>query len=128
MLAPPTIGAAVQFWGARWADNNNLSGGEAPASFKGYADTGSVTVTRDGLCSGEWSTRPGNSSEPPADLSTPFVVILTSTVVKAGPVISGDVVGAVLASPDPGYAPDPGHAGTGTIEQVLCPQQAPSRG
>jgi hypothetical protein len=40
--------------------------------------------------------------------------------VKSGPLITGDVVGAVLVTPDPGYAPDPGHPGTGTIERVLC--------
>jgi len=117
----PTIGAAVQFWGAQWAMNNSLSGGPAPASFKGYADSGTVTMTANGLCGGEWLTSPGNSSAPPATLSTPFVVILTSTVVQSGPVITGDVAGAVVVNPDPGYAPDPGHAGTGTIQQVLCP-------
>jgi len=117
----PTVGATVQFWGAQWAKNNSLSGGPAPASFKGYADSGTVTMTTNGLCGGEWFTNPGNSSVPPATLNTPFVVILTSTVVKSGPVITGDVVGAVVVNPYPGYAPDPGHAGTGTIQQVLCP-------
>jgi len=116
----PTIGTEVQFWGAQWAKDNSLSGGPASASFKGYADSGSVTMTG-GLCAGEWFTSPGNSFAPPATLTTPFVVILTSTVVKSGPVITGDVVGAVVVIPDPGYAPDPGLAGTGTIQQVLCP-------
>jgi len=116
----PTIGTTVQFWGAQWAKNNSLGGGAAPASFKGYADIGTVAFAN-GVCSGTWFTSPGNSSAPPATLSTPFVVILTRTVVKSGPVISGDVVGAVEVTPDSGYEPDPGHPGTGTIQAILCP-------
>jgi hypothetical protein len=35
-------------------------------------------------------------------------------------VVSGDVVGVLLVDTNSGYAPDPGHAGTGTVAQVLC--------
>ena len=123
----PTVGTSVQFWGAQWAKDNSLSGGPAPNSFKGYADNGSVSIAN-GVCNGEWFSDPGNSSSPPPTLASPFVVILTSTVVKSGPVISGDVVGAVLVTPDPGYEPDPGHAGTGTIQEVLCPTSGSGSG
>jgi len=106
---------AVQFWGAQWAKNNSLSGGPAPASFKGYADGGTMTMTN-GTWTGEWfAAAPGNSSAPPATLSGPICVIVTSTVVKTGSLITGDVVGVVVVNPDRGYAPDPGHAGTGII-------------
>ena len=29
------VGATVQFWGAQWAKNNNLSGGGAPSILQG---------------------------------------------------------------------------------------------
>src|SRR6202040_2593590 len=32
------IGNSVTFWGAQWAKVNSLSGGPAPASFKGFAE------------------------------------------------------------------------------------------
>lgn len=116
----PTIGTSVQFWGAQWAKNNSLSGGQAPASFKGYTDGGTMT-TADGVLTGEWfAADPGNSSAPPATLGSPICVIVTSTVVKSGSLITGDVVAVAEVKPAPGYEPDPGHAGTGTIVMVGC--------
>ncbi len=32
-------GTAVFFWGAQWTQNNPLSGGAAPSSFKGFEDS-----------------------------------------------------------------------------------------
>src|SRR6185312_16787225 len=55
-----TMGAHVTFWGAQWWKLNSLSGGTAPAAFKGFANE----VT--GGCGGSWTTDPGNSSDPPA--------------------------------------------------------------
>ena len=57
-------GSAVEFWGAQWAKDNSLSGGSAPASFKGYADSVPTTATGDPVCSGTWTARTGNSSAP----------------------------------------------------------------
>lgn len=34
------VGSTVTFWGAQWWLDNPLSTGLAPASFKGFADTG----------------------------------------------------------------------------------------
>ena len=48
-------GAAVTFWGAQWWKQNTLSGGSAPASFKGYALNPALPS-----CSSGWSTDPGN--------------------------------------------------------------------
>jgi hypothetical protein len=106
-------GAAVEFWGAQWVQTNGTSGGSAPHAFKGYADT----VTAVGSA-GFWSANPGNSSVPPASVPSQIEVIVTSTVAKSGPVISGDVVGVAIVNTDPGYAGDPGHAGTGTVASV----------
>jgi hypothetical protein len=111
-----TVGTQVTFWGAQWWKDNGLSGGAAPASFKGFADNAT------GYCGDTWSTRPGNSSAPPAaDSVTGQIPVIVSTAVsKSGPVISGDISTVVLVQVDPGYEPDPGHPGTGTVVGVVC--------
>jgi hypothetical protein len=47
-------------------------------------------------------------------------VIVSSTVTQNGSVISGDIKEVVIVKTNPGYAPDPGNPGTGTIVGVLC--------
>ena len=108
-----TVGAQVDFWGAQWWKDNPLSTGSAPASFKGYADNAAT-------CEQTWTTRPGNSSDPPASLSGTINVIVSSQIAKSGPVISGDVKEIVQVAVDPGYAGNPGHPGTGTILGYVC--------
>ncbi len=109
------VGTQVTFWGAQWWKLNSLSGGTAPASFKGFANE----VT--GSCGGSWTTDPGNSSEPPEGPLPPFVeAIVSHSITKHGRVISGDIVGVVRIATDPGYRPNPGHAGTGTVLSVVC--------
>jgi uncharacterized repeat protein (TIGR01451 family) len=109
---------AVTFWGAPWAGANSLSGGGAPDSMKGFADTLSSTPPQ---CGGSWTGRPGNSSAPPdAPLPSYMAVLASSSVDKSGPTISGNIVAIVIVKTDPGYEPNPGHAGTGTVVAVLC--------
>lgn len=108
------VGAQVTFWGAQWWKDNPLSTGLAPAAFKGYADNVS------GTCGGTWSTDPGNSSDPPATIGDVQDVIVSSTITKTGPVISGDIKEIVQVAVDPGYAGDPGHPGTGRIIGFVC--------
>ncbi len=103
------LDAHVTFWGAQWWKDNALSGGDAPASFKGWADVVDPT------CAQPWTTRPGNSSFPPAATGDTIAVLVASRVDKSGPVISGDATELALVAVDPGYAADPGHPGTGTI-------------
>ena len=111
------VGTSVTFWGAKWWKLNSLSGGSAPAAFKGYANVLSGPLA----CGGAWSTGPGNSSNPPeSPLPELIEVIVSSEIAKSGPAISGDINGIVLVQPEPGYAPDPGHAGTGTVVGVVC--------
>lgn len=110
------IGSAIIFWGAQWSKQNSLSGGAAPASFKGFADSPATPG-----CGSNWSAGPGNSTPPPAGpLPAYMAVIVTSSVTKSGPTISGDTVHIVIVQTNPGYAPDPGHAGTGTVVAVIC--------
>ena len=63
----------------------------------------------------DFVTAPGNSSNPPAGLglNPTITVLVTDSVSKSGPVIFGDVIADAEVLTDPGYAPDPGHAGTG---------------
>jgi hypothetical protein len=109
------VGAHVTFWGAQWWKLNSLSGGPAPAAFKGFANE------VQGSCGGSWTTDPGNSSDPPAAPLPPFIEALVShSITKHGRVISGDIVSVVRIATDPGYGPSPGHAGTGTVLSVVC--------
>jgi hypothetical protein len=109
------IGTAVTFWGAQWDKQNTLTGGPAPASFKGFEDS-----TAKPACGAQWTTSPGNSSSPPASIPAFLGVIVASSISKSGPVITGDSLHIVVVKTNPGYAPNPGHAGTGTIAGVFC--------
>jgi hypothetical protein len=111
------MGAKVTFWGAKWSKDNSLSGGPAPASFKGFAATLSVEPPKCGLT---WTTGPGSSSNPPASVPAYMGVLVSSKVTKSGSTISGDAKSIVVVKTDPGYAPNPGHAGTGTVVAVFC--------
>jgi hypothetical protein len=111
------VGNAVTFWGAQWWKLNSLSGGAAPASFKGFAD--SVT-TSPPACGDTWMTAPGNSSAPPDSVPSYMGVIVAHSIGKSGPRISGDTPSLIVVKTDPGYAPNPGHAGTGTVIATIC--------
>jgi hypothetical protein len=110
------VGQHVTFWGAQWWRLNTLSGGAASASFKGYALDPATPS-----CGTTWSTGPGNSPPPPAGPLPSFMgVIVSSSTSKAGSSISGNTVHIVVVTTDPGYAPNPGHPGTGTVVATFC--------
>jgi nitrous oxidase accessory protein NosD len=111
------VGSAVTFWGAQWSKSNGLSGGSAPASFKGFADT---TAANPPPCGKTWSTRPGNSSNPPASVPKYMAVIVSSSIGQSGSSVSGNTVHVVVVKTNPGYASNPGHAGTGTVVGIVC--------
>ncbi len=112
------VGSSVTFWGAQWWKANVLSGGVAPASFKGFADS---AATPPG-CGETWTSRPGDSSEPPLGPLPEYIdVIVSSQITKSGRTISGNTEEVVRVLTEPGYGPDPGHAGTGTVVEVVCP-------
>jgi len=109
-------GTHVTFWGAQWWKLNSLSGGAAPASFKGFALSPATPS-----CGASWTTGPGNSPNPPAGPLPDFMgVIVTSSVSKSGSQISGNTVHMVVVQTDPGYSNNPGHAGTGTVVAQIC--------
>ena len=110
------IGTAVTFWGAQWWKANSLSGGPAPASFKGFEDEPAAAA-----CRQSWKTDPGNSTPPPAGpLPAYMEVIVSSAIGKSGSAISGDTPHVVVVRTNDGYAPNPGHAGTGTVVASVC--------
>src|SRR6266545_1497584 len=111
------LGTDVTFWGAQWAKLNTLSGGAAPSAFKGFEDTPSTAPA----CGTNWSTDPGNSTPPPAGPLPEFMaVIVSSSITKAGPTISGNTPHVVVVHVAPGYVSNPGHPGTGTVVAIVC--------
>jgi hypothetical protein len=111
------VGNHVTFWGAHWASLNSLSGGAAPHSFKGFA---SSTDPNPAACGGAWSSSTGNSSQPPNTIPSFITVIAASSITQSGGTISGNVSMLVVVQTDPGYQPNPGHPGTGTVVAVTC--------
>jgi len=110
------LGDVVNFWGAQWWKNNQMSGqvDNGVAAFKGFASTAN------NFCGGVWSTQPGNSSNPPATIPTDFAIIVTSKVLKNGNNISGDIKEIVIVHQDGNYQDNPGHAGGGTVTHISC--------
>ncbi len=94
-----------------------MSGGLAPTSFKGFAESLGVTPA---TCGSTWSTDTGNSSGPPAIVPSFVAVLVTSTVSQTGSVVSGTVSEIVVVSTNPGYLNDPGDPGFGTVVAILC--------
>ena len=48
-------------------------------------------------------------------------LVVATKITKAGSSLAGDYVKIVVVKTNPGYAPDPGHAGTGMIVATFCP-------
>jgi hypothetical protein len=110
------VNTNVTFWGAQWSKLNGLSGGAAPSSFKGFAKNPTSPA-----CGVGWSTDPGNSAPPPpGPLPAYMGVLVTSSATKSGSQISGNTPQIVVVKTNLGYAPDPGHAGTGKVVAQNC--------
>ena len=114
IAANPTF---VTYWGAQWATQNVVSGGSVSPSFKGFASNAS---TNPPSCGGTWTSSPGNSSTPVASVPAYMGTVVTSSITKKGSLISGTITKIVVVITAPGYGPDPGHAGTGTIIATYC--------
>jgi hypothetical protein len=109
------VNAEVTFWAAQWSRVNSLSGGSAPDAFKGFASTAPQA------CGGTWTSAPGNSSGPPSGpLPSYMGVIASSTIIKSGSNIVGDVPIIIVVKTNSGYGPSPGHSGTGTVVAFFC--------
>jgi hypothetical protein len=125
-LGDETVAAAapttqVTWWADDWWSENSLSEGFAPPAFKGFVTTVPLpTSTPPAACAGPWTTRPGNSGAPPATVPSYMGVLVSSSIGKSGSTISGNTTKIVVVKTEPGYAPDPGHHGTGTIVATFC--------
>jgi PKD repeat protein len=114
-------GNTVTWWSHSWSSLNSLSGGQAPSSFKGFAS--SVTLPQMSppeLCGTTFAAQPGNSGHPPDTVPEYMGVLVTSSVTQAGSTLNGTWSGIVVVHTDPGYGPNPGHPGTGTIVATFC--------
>lgn len=109
------VNNSVTFWGAKWRKDNVLSGGSAPASFKGYAE---VTSSTPPTCDGTWVSKPGSSSKPPASLPSYIAVLAADSITKVGSSIKGDNPEIVIVRVNQDY--DMGRSGTGTVVGKLC--------
>ena len=49
-----------------------------------------------------------------------MAVIVTSSISKSGSQLSGDTQHVVIVKTNPGYAANPGSAGTGTVVATIC--------
>jgi len=116
VVGDKSASGAVTFWGAQWSKVNQLSQGDAPSSFKGFA----AATTTPPACGAKWTTGTGNSAGPPASVPSYMAAIVATSISKSGSTISGDTVHIVIVKTDAGYAANPGHAGTGTIVATLC--------
>jgi hypothetical protein len=111
--------STVTWWGDTWWQLNALTGGAAPASFKGFA--GTITLpTPSASCGSSWTTTGGNSPPPVAGVPAYMGVVVSSGVAKSGSTISGNSTHIVVVKVDPGYAPDPSSHGVGTIVATYC--------
>jgi hypothetical protein len=108
------VGSHVTFWDSQWWKDNTLTFDVSPAAFKGYALNASLT------CGVPWTTTTGNSSDPPPTLPAVIPVIVSDQITQSGSIVSGDTTEVVDVAVDPGYAGDPGHAGTGTVLGFEC--------
>jgi hypothetical protein len=114
-LANVSGNATVNFWGSQWQQNNPMTAGSGPNAFKGF-ENGSAVPT----CGGTWTSRPGNSSNPPATVPQFMGVIVSSSVVKNGSTTTGNVKKIIVVQTNAGYGPAPGHIGTGRVVAIIC--------
>ena len=113
--------STVTWWAATWSQLNVLSGGAAPAAFKGFA--GGITLpttTPAAFCTAPWTSSGGDSPPPTSGVPSYMGVVVAPKATKSGSTISGTYVHIVVVRVDPGYAPNPGSPGTGTIVATYC--------
>jgi M6 family metalloprotease-like protein len=116
-VADRSVSSPVTWWGSDWSTRNLPSGGPAPAAFKGFAGSPATTPPS---CGAGWTTTPGNSPPPVADVPSYMGVAVTSSVTSDGSQIAGNTVRIVVVRTDAGYAPNGGHPGTGTVVATYC--------
>ncbi len=111
-----TTGATATFWADDWYLRNTVSGGQAPSSFKGFANDPPGKTT----CGGTWTTKGGNSPPPTKLLPQYTAMLVTSLARKSGSVITGTKPAIAIVRVNPGYSPSPGKRGTAQVLGLFC--------
>jgi len=121
-VAAATSSTTVTWWNNDWYLLNNLSGGQAPAAFKGFAGAVTLPTTSPAaFCSKSWTSGGGNSPPPPTTVPSYMGVVVASNITKSpGSTINGNYIKIVVVKTNPGYAPGPMNSGTGTIVATFC--------
>jgi hypothetical protein len=112
----PVNGTSVNFWGSQYWKNNSYSGVvNAPASMKGY-----ISNAPSLSCGVNWTSNPGNSSNPPSTVPVNMVTVVASTITQSGSTELGNIKHLVIVQTEAGYGPAPGHDGNGKIIATIC--------
>ena len=125
-LGDKTVASAgtstVTWWRSDWSSLNSLSGGAAPAAFKGYDSSVTTlpTTTPVALCGTKFASAGGDSPPPTTDVPSYMGVLVASSVTKSGSKINGQFAHIVVVKTNPGYGPAPADSGTGTIVANYC--------
>ncbi|MDP9259013.1 MAG: hypothetical protein M3Q31_21040 [Actinomycetota bacterium] len=121
-VAAATSSTVVTWWDSSWSKLVDLSSGDGPTGFKGFADTvvSLPTTSPANSCGNHWTSTAGNSPPPTTEVPTYMGVLVTSSITKSGTIVSGNFAEIVVVITDPGYAPAPGHSGTGRIVATFC--------
>jgi PKD repeat protein len=106
------IGRTVTFWSSSWAAANLVA---APPSFKGFVAS-PVTPA----CGSAWTSRPGNSGDPPPAVPHYLAVVVTSSATQSQSVLGGDVAHVAIIRTAAGYGPSPGRDGSGEVVSIVC--------
>jgi hypothetical protein len=122
-VAAATPSTTVNWWNDNWYLRNALSGGTAPSSFKGFAGVVTTLPTQSpaNVCGTRFTTGTGNSPPPTSGVPSYMGVLVAGSVTKSGSTLNGTWGKIVVVRTDPGYAPSPGHPGTGKIVATFCP-------
>jgi len=110
VVGDTTAAGTVTFWSPQWWLVNGLSGGTAPASFKGFA---AAAVP---ACGVTWAASSG-FDHAPAEVPTWVGVVVAATVRKDGSTISGNTARILVVHTD---AYDPAVLGRGTVAATAC--------
>jgi len=110
--------SSVTWWSHSWTATNGLAGGDPVNSFKGFADSLSTSPP---VCGSTWTTSPANSPPPVNSVPAYMGVLVATSIAKNGSIFSGNTVKIVVVQTLPGYEPDSGHPGMGTIVATYCP-------
>jgi PKD repeat protein len=110
VIGDTTAAGTVTFWSPQWRLLNGLSGGAAPANFKGFAAAAAPA------CGGTWTASSG-FDHAPAEVPAWVAVIVATTVRKDGSTISGNTARILVIHTD---AYDPAVLGRGTIAATAC--------